>query len=140
MKSNALKTPVRIRFPVSPILLRAMNKQLPHQAGSTHLEFHGHNDLGMAAANTVAAIEAGIPASSVTVNGIGERAGNAPVGTGGCGAENHWQSFERYRYAPTDEDLPIRLPHFQSTHCGGSSHYRSGGLQSRIGYTRGGNS
>ncbi len=43
------------------------------------LEFHGHNDLGMATANTIAAIEAGACAASVTVNGLGERAGNAAL-------------------------------------------------------------
>jgi homocitrate synthase NifV len=54
-------------------------RDLTSLAGKTALEFHGHNDLGMATANTVAAIEAGISAVSVTVNGIGERAGNAPL-------------------------------------------------------------
>ena len=43
------------------------------------LEFHGHNDLGMATANTVAALLAGAEAASVTVNGLGERAGNAAL-------------------------------------------------------------
>lgn len=43
------------------------------------IEFHGHNDLGMATANTVAAFEAGAGYASVTVNGLGERAGNAPL-------------------------------------------------------------
>ncbi|MGO9227796.1 MAG: hypothetical protein ACLQKA_01100 [Bryobacteraceae bacterium] len=43
------------------------------------LEFHGHNDLGMATANTVSAIEGSADAASVTVNGLGERAGNAPL-------------------------------------------------------------
>jgi homocitrate synthase NifV len=43
------------------------------------LEFHGHNDLGMATANTISAIEGGADAVSVTVNGLGERAGNAPL-------------------------------------------------------------
>lgn len=43
------------------------------------LEFHGHNDLGMATANTVAALESGAAAASVTVNGLGERAGNAAL-------------------------------------------------------------
>ncbi len=43
------------------------------------LEFHGHNDLGMATANTVTAVAAGVKAISVTVNGLGERAGNAPL-------------------------------------------------------------
>ncbi len=43
------------------------------------LEFHGHNDLGMATANTIAALASGAEAASVTVNGLGERAGNAPL-------------------------------------------------------------
>lgn len=47
--------------------------------GDTALEFHGHNDLGMATANTLCAIEAGAAAVSVTVNGLGERAGNAAL-------------------------------------------------------------
>jgi homocitrate synthase NifV len=46
---------------------------------SAHLEFHGHNDFGLATANTLAAIEAGVDAVSVTVQGVGERAGNAPL-------------------------------------------------------------
>ncbi len=41
------------------------------------LEFHAHNDLGMATANTLAAIRAGVHHASVTVGGLGERAGNA---------------------------------------------------------------
>jgi len=43
------------------------------------LEFHGHNDLGLALANALAAVEAGATALSVTVNGLGERAGNAAL-------------------------------------------------------------
>lgn len=43
------------------------------------IEFHGHDDLGLAAANTLAAIRGGARAASVTVLGLGERAGNAPL-------------------------------------------------------------
>jgi homocitrate synthase NifV len=43
------------------------------------IEFHGHNDLGLATANTLAAIRAGASHASVTVLGLGERAGNAPL-------------------------------------------------------------
>lgn len=41
------------------------------------VEFHAHNDLGMATANSVAAILSGAESASVTINGLGERAGNA---------------------------------------------------------------
>ncbi len=43
------------------------------------IEFHGHNDLGMATANAYTAAEAGAKIISVTVNGLGERAGNTPL-------------------------------------------------------------
>jgi homocitrate synthase NifV len=43
------------------------------------LGFHGHNDLGMATANSLAAVDAGATSADVTVNGLGERAGNAPL-------------------------------------------------------------
>ncbi len=43
------------------------------------LEIHAHDDLGMATANSLAAYRAGATHISVTVNGLGERAGNAPL-------------------------------------------------------------
>lgn len=43
------------------------------------LEFHGHDDLGLATANTLAAVKGGATHASVTVIGLGERAGNAPL-------------------------------------------------------------
>lgn len=43
------------------------------------IEFHAHNDLGMACANTLAAWVAGADCLSTTVNGLGERAGNAAI-------------------------------------------------------------
>ena len=45
--------------------------------GGKLVEIHAHNDLGMASANTVAAWQAGAKCLSTTVNGLGERAGNA---------------------------------------------------------------
>ncbi|HBI63863.1 MAG TPA: 2-isopropylmalate synthase [Clostridiales bacterium] len=43
------------------------------------LSCHNHNDLGMAVANSLAGIQAGIGQVECTVNGIGERAGNASL-------------------------------------------------------------
>ena len=43
------------------------------------LEIHAHNDFGMATANTIMAAHAGAMHLSVTVNGLGERAGNAAL-------------------------------------------------------------
>jgi homocitrate synthase NifV len=43
------------------------------------LFFHGHNDLGMATANSLAAVYAGADGLDVTINGLGDRAGNASL-------------------------------------------------------------
>jgi len=46
---------------------------------TTPVFFHGHNDLGMATANSLAAVMAGANGLDVTVNGLGDRAGNASL-------------------------------------------------------------
>ena len=43
------------------------------------IEIHAHNDLGLATANTLAALRAGASHVNTTVNGLGERAGNAAL-------------------------------------------------------------
>ena len=44
-----------------------------------HFDFHAHNDYDLAVANVYEAVNAGINGVHVTVNGLGERAGNAPL-------------------------------------------------------------
>lgn len=52
-----------------------------HVAGveNTDISVHCHNDLGMAVANSLACVKAGATQVECTVNGIGERAGNASL-------------------------------------------------------------
>lgn len=45
----------------------------------TVISMHNHNDLGLATANTIAGIQAGARQVEVTINGIGERAGNTSL-------------------------------------------------------------
>ncbi len=52
-----------------------MKQRFPNLA----FDFHAHNDYGLAVANTLAAARAGVGGVHVTVNGLGERSGNAPV-------------------------------------------------------------
>jgi homocitrate synthase NifV len=49
------------------------------RAVDLEIEMHAHNDLGLATANTLAAFRAGATHANTTVNGLGERAGNAPL-------------------------------------------------------------
>ncbi len=47
--------------------------------GKAVLSVHCHNDLGLATSNTLAAVQAGARQAEVTINGIGERAGNTSL-------------------------------------------------------------
>lgn len=44
-----------------------------------HFDFHGHNDYDLGTANVLEAVRAGVHGIHLTVNGMGERAGNAPL-------------------------------------------------------------
>ncbi len=44
-----------------------------------HIDFHAHNDYDLGVANTLEALRAGVNGLHITINGMGERAGNAPL-------------------------------------------------------------
>lgn len=44
-----------------------------------HFDFHGHNDYDLGTANVLEAVKAGVHGIHLTINGMGERAGNAPL-------------------------------------------------------------
>ncbi len=54
---------------------RKMMKRYPDQ----HFDFHAHNDYDLAVSNSLAAVLSGAKGLHVTVNGLGERCGNAPL-------------------------------------------------------------
>lgn len=54
---------------------RKMLKHFPN----THFDFHPHNDYDLAVSNALAAVLSGAKGLHVTVNGLGERSGNAPI-------------------------------------------------------------
>ncbi len=59
-------------------LFQRMNREIP-DAEKIIFSTHCHNDLGMAVANSLAGIEGGARQVECTINGIGERAGNAAL-------------------------------------------------------------
>lgn len=63
---------------MEPFYLCEVFKRLRRET-SMELEFHGHDDLGLATANTLAAVRGGASHASVCVLGLGERAGNASL-------------------------------------------------------------
>ena len=59
-------------------MFRQIRRRVPN-AGKAVLSAHCHNDLGLAVANSLAAVGAGARQVECTINGIGERAGNAAL-------------------------------------------------------------
>jgi D-citramalate synthase len=55
--------------------ISALKLKYPQQ----HFDFHAHNDYDLGTANVLEAVKAGINGLHLTVNGMGERAGNAPM-------------------------------------------------------------
>lgn len=54
-------------------------KKMIERYPSLHFDFHSHNDYDLAVANVLSAVRAGVKGIHTTVNGLGERAGNAPL-------------------------------------------------------------
>jgi homocitrate synthase NifV len=63
---------------LDPFATHAVFQRLRGALG-LELEIHAHDDLGLATANSLAAIAGGATHVNTTVNGLGERAGNAPL-------------------------------------------------------------
>src|SRR5437868_1170679 len=59
-------------------LIEMLRTRVPN-SGDARFSAHCHNDLGMAVANSLAGVRAGVRQIECTVNGIGERAGNASL-------------------------------------------------------------
>ena len=57
------------------LLLRKRSVSKP----ANHFDFHAHNDYDLAVSNVLAAVLSGAKGLHTTINGLGERAGNAPL-------------------------------------------------------------
>jgi hypothetical protein len=60
-------------------MIEEIRNRLPNGGDGVVISVHCHNDLGLATANSIAAIEAGARQVECTINGIGERAGNSSL-------------------------------------------------------------
>jgi isopropylmalate/homocitrate/citramalate synthase len=63
----------------SPEAVEYLIREVKSWVGDTPVHWHGHNDFGMATASAVAAVRAGADWVQGTINGMGERAGNADI-------------------------------------------------------------
>ena len=64
---------------LNPDQTYALCKKVRNAYPKLHFDFHAHNDYDLSVANVLAAVKAGVNGIHTTVNGLGERAGNAPL-------------------------------------------------------------
>ena len=64
---------------LNPIQVLEYLGKMKERYPSTHFDFHAHNDYDLAVGNSLAAVKTGVSGLHVTVNGLGERCGNAPL-------------------------------------------------------------
>jgi D-citramalate synthase len=64
---------------LNPVQTYDFCKKVVDRYPSLHFDFHAHNDYDLAVANVFSAVRAGITGIHTTINGLGERAGNAPL-------------------------------------------------------------
>lgn len=131
--TNGGTQPPEIRDIVSAVIASGM-------PGSA-LGIHAHNDTGQAVANSLAAVEAGVRQIQGTLNGIGERCGNADLVTiipTLCLKETYASRFETAidkeklvglaRLSRAFDELLNRSPNHQSPYVGGSAFATKAGI------------
>ena len=64
---------------LNPMQVQSYMGVMVQRYPDTHFDFHAHNDYDLAVANVLAAAQAGCKGIHTAVNGLGERAGNAPL-------------------------------------------------------------
>jgi len=79
--ATTINIPDTVGYSVPEDMTRIFRMLLERVPGADKvvLSTHNHNDLGLAVANTLAALRAGVRQVECTINGIGERAGNAAL-------------------------------------------------------------
>jgi len=79
--ATTINIPDTVGYSVPEDMIRIFSMLLERVPGADKvvLSTHNHNDLGLAVANTLAALRAGVRQVECTINGIGERAGNAAL-------------------------------------------------------------
>jgi len=64
---------------LTPMLMTTFMQQMTARFPNLHFDFHAHNDYDLAVANVMAAVHGGCRGIHTAINGLGERAGNAPL-------------------------------------------------------------
>ena len=83
--------------------MRKMKKRYP----DLHFDFHAHNDYDLAVSNVLAAVLSGVKGLHTTINGLGERAGNAPLASVQAILKDHFHANDVSRVVESYSGMSI---------------------------------
>ncbi len=101
MMDTLVKTPVkRFMLPdtlgiTNPLQIIEFFRKMRRHYPDVHFDFHAHNDYDLAVSNSLAAVLCGAKGIHVTVNGLGERCGDAPLSIVQAILKDHFQARTR---------------------------------------------
>ena len=106
--ATTVNIPDTVGYTVPSEFYRIISHLFAHVSGIDRaiISVHCHNDLGLAVANSLAAIEAGARQVECTINGIGERAGNTAMEEIVMGIKTRSDFFGVYTGIRTDQIMP----------------------------------
>lgn len=88
-------------------------KQMTDRYPDLKFDFHAHNDYDLAVANAMGAVKGGVCSLHTTINGLGERAGNAPLASVQATLRDHYQVE-----TSIDESKLTEVSHLVESYCG----------------------
>lgn len=78
---------------LNPLQVIEFMRKMKKRYLDLHFDFHAHNDYDLAVSNVLAAVLSGVKGLHTTINGLGERAGNAPLASVQAILKDHFQAI-----------------------------------------------
>lgn len=78
---------------LNPLQVIEFMRKMKKRYSDLHFDFHAHNDYDLAVSNVLAAVLSGVKGLHTTINGLGERAGNAPLASVQAILKDHFQAI-----------------------------------------------
>lgn len=78
---------------LNPLQVIEFMRKMKKRYQDLHFDFHAHNDYDLAVSNVLAAVLSGVRGLHTTINGLGERAGNAPLASVQAILKDHFHAI-----------------------------------------------
>ncbi len=98
---------------LNPLETRNFVRQMVERYPNVHFDFHAHNDYDLAVSNVLAAVLSGARGLHTCINGLGERAGNAPLASVQAILKDHFNA-----HTNINEEELNRVAHMVESYSG----------------------